>query len=987
MVRADRHCHAPPLRAGRERSPALRRFAVAALGIGLGAFLALLQPTQTQAAAAITTAPSAAAAGISFKVSGTGFAIGETVNIYWDDISQSLTSLTTSSSAFTTQAAVPSAAPPGPHQIIAEGSTSGATSTSFTVLQLPQFETFIGTFVAAEVYPISVVVPSGGPRAGQIYIGDLSNFRIRVYDAGGAFTGIQWGERGNESGDPDDLEVQKPADLAADSAGNIYEGDSASDRVQKFDPDGNLLATVGGARTVFRRIGGVAVDSSLGIVYVTSANAIQNVQEFDLNLKALGVKWDGSEHVGQGSLRFKEPSGLDVDSSGRLFLTDAGNDVIQVFDHSGNFFGRFGQQGSGKIGDFNLAQDVAVVSYPDGITDDVYVTDKLLNRVSKFTVRFKAAGAGPSSTNCPNGTTANLRGDIHVTCQGLFGGFDADPFNPQPGEMYAHSGIAVDAAGNIYVADLYNYRLQKFSAASMAGLVSANKTDANTVRLIAPELIIPGTYSPPGPEGFHDVRGVTVDSQGNVYGSDTSSHRVVRFASQPDGTYAPDLRWGRWGRDNGLMAWPRGLGVDSSDNIYVTDESNNRVQKFTSGGAFLTTYSKGKGSQLGKMNSPKATVVGPDGNVYVSDEYNSRVQVFQNGDPSKVLGVLGSLANKGRNMNQLWLPKGIATDPRGYGPGNGYRFALYVDDPYNCRVLKFLVESIPGSGVVTFLNNATAVYGLGGSTACSNNPLGFGFPYGAAVDSQGHVFIADETRGRIWQFDDQGNLMLYFGQRKQGFPFDPGQFSSPRNVAVDASDNVYIADTFHGTIQKFRTVQNPAISVTPDSATVKATVAVAGGLFTPGAAITLRWDGQSGPILATTPGTVTVNSMGAFAATFTVPAAAIGSHAVFADDGNGKTAQTIMTVKPKLRLSPSSGMPGSTAKAIFSGFGAGETVDVIWDYAGPGTGTSVASLTNDGNGSGMTSFSVPADASSGGHSIGGVGQTSGALDTATFTVP
>jgi sugar lactone lactonase YvrE len=778
------------------RSTILGRAATAALLLAM--LTALLRPAPVRAAAAITTAPQAAAAGIPFRVNGAGFVAGDSVTVYWDDTGHPLTSLVTAGDSFTATLAVPSDATPGVHTVLARGSSGTSVSTPFTAVSLPQFQAFVGSFVSAELYPLSITVPSDGPHAGQIYVGDISNFRMRIYAADGTFAGIQWGERPRESSGSN-IEIQTPSDLASDALGNLYEADSYSGRVQKFSPDGALLGQlVAGVGVDIAGVGGVAVDKARGILYVSSGAGPQDVQEFDLSLSPLGVRWNGSEQAAQGSLRFNNPAGLEVDASGRLFVVDTGNNAVQMFDRSGNFLGRLGQQGNDKAGDFKQPLDVAVVTR-DSTTDDIYVTDGLLNRVSKFTVKFKSSGS-PTSTNCTLGTQNRLRGAIQVTCQGLFGGPDADPFNPQPGEMYAVSGLAADAAGNIYVADLYNYRLQKFSATRMLQLASASRSEANILQHVDPVLVVPGAYSPPAASGFHDVRGVAVDSLGNVYGSDTSSHRILKFAPQIDGSYAPSLGWGRWGRGSGLLAWPRGLGVDAADNIYVADQANNRVQKFTSGGAYLTQYGS-RGTAAGQLNAPKATVIGPDGNVYVSDEFNSRVQVFQNDNPSHVMGILG--AGKGHNMNQLWLPKGLAVDPRGYGPGNGYQFALYVDDPYNCRVLKFFVKSIPGSGVVTFLNNATAVYALGDSTGCNANPVGLGFPYGAGVDSHGHVFIADETLGRVWEFDDQGNLMLYFGAEQHGFPFNPGEFSSPRNVAIDAADNIYIADTFHGTIQKF----------------------------------------------------------------------------------------------------------------------------------------------------------------------------------------
>lgn len=95
------------------------------------------------------------------------------------------------------------------------------------------------------------------------------------------------------------------------------------------------------------------------------------------------------------------------------------------------------------------------------------------------------------------------------------------------------------------------------------------------------------------------------------------------------------LKWGSRGSGDGEFSLPFGVAVDSSGNVYVADESNDRVQKFTSSGIFLTTWGS-LGSGDGQFSG--ATGVGVGGSVYVVDRNNNRVQKFS--DPTPVGGVI-----------------------------------------------------------------------------------------------------------------------------------------------------------------------------------------------------------------------------------------------------------------------------------------------------------------------------------------------------------
>jgi tripartite motif-containing protein 71 len=119
-------------------------------------------------------------------------------------------------------------------------------------------------------------------------------------------------------------------------------------------------------------------------------------------------------------------------------------------------------------------------------------------------------------------------------------------------------GIAVDASGNIYVADTLNHRIQKFD--SSGNLVTKWGSE--------------GT----GDGQFISPIGVAVDTSDNVYVADSDNHRMQKFNS--DGTFL--AKWGSYGTGDGQFNYPTGVAVDASGNVYVADSSNDRIEKFNS---------------------------------------------------------------------------------------------------------------------------------------------------------------------------------------------------------------------------------------------------------------------------------------------------------------------------------------------------------------------------------------------------------------------
>ncbi len=272
------------------------------------------------------------------------------------------------------------------------------------------------------------------------------------------------------------------------------------------------------------------------------------------------------------------------------------------------------------------------------------------------------------------------------------------------GEFSSPTGIALDKDGNIYVADTDNHSIQKFDKdgkflarwggdpspdeglfyypRGLATLPEGDVVIADSGNNRIQKFDSEGNCSHAwGKFGFawrgadmgkFDVPwGVATDRDGNIYITDTSNARIQKFKS--DGT--PLMKWGRDGGFDGAFFYPRGVTVDYVGNVFVADEGNHRIQKFDSRGSFLTKWGK-EGSGPGQFKAPWGVACDALGNVYVVDSGNHRIQKFD-GNGTFVC----AWGNRGKTVGQFNFPSGIAVDKEGN---------VYVVDSGNGRVLKYV---------------------------------------------------------------------------------------------------------------------------------------------------------------------------------------------------------------------------------------------------------------------------------------------------------
>lgn len=216
----------------------------------------------------------------------------------------------------------------------------------------------------------------------------------------------------------------------------------------------------------------------------------------------------------------------------------------------------------------------------------------------------------------------------------------------------AHS-IAIDAAGNLYVSDVGNNRVQKFDPTG-AWVLSFGTT---------------GT----GNGQFQTPAGIAIDAAGDMWVADFGNDRLQKFSNT--GTYL--TQFGSNGAGASQLDGPNGIAIDTDGNIWVVEQVNNRVQQFTGAGLFIRQFGS-LGSGNGQFNAPNAIAIDAAGNLWVTDNRNNRVQQF---DPTGAF--LMAFGGPGSGNGQFASPRGIAVAPDG---------TVWVCDYTNDRIQRFSRE-------------------------------------------------------------------------------------------------------------------------------------------------------------------------------------------------------------------------------------------------------------------------------------------------------
>jgi streptogramin lyase len=510
------------------------------------------------------------------------------------------------------------------------------------------------------------------PFGNRMIVGDYWNLNVRGFNLDGSVSALSI--RGSTH--------QAPYGIAVDPRnGDFYIGDvDAGYTVDKYNRDGQFLLTFGSGGTGnnrFRYPAWLSVRDD-GRVFVMDSRA----DNYEIhNPDGSFVAQCGSRGTGPG--QFVRPRGNAFDANGNLYIVDT-NMRVQVFNTNVSGCPTFVRQwrvgGRGELGGFHGDPRGLAVDRANGW---VYVVDGAANYTHKYT------------------TT----GQFLLS----FGGQGTGPGKFSDGGR----GVAVDPQGNVWVGDMPNFRVQKFSPSG------------------APLLQAPNPPAPPPTGGFNHPTDVGLDAAGNAFVSDTHNWRNQKFS--PTGAFL--LTWGSRGFGNYGFNYQKSLDVDRRDgSVLVADSDAGRIKKYSNAGVWLWT-SQGSGG-LKSMG----VEVGPDGTVYASDFAHGSVQILN--------------ANGGFVRE---IARGAFAEPRGvcHDPADG---TLWIVDR-------------PVGRVYHYTTTGTRLGSIGTKGAASNQ---LNDAQSCAI-SGNNVFVSDNFANAVKVFTKAGAFVGSFrvGQSPHGIEIGP----------------------------------------------------------------------------------------------------------------------------------------------------------------------------------------------------------------------
>lgn len=563
-----------------------------------------------------------------------------------------------------------------------------------------------------------------------------------------------------------------PAGVVTDNAGNLYVSDANLNLIRKVTPDGTVTTFAGGGNGVpgsvdgigtlarFNNPGQLAIDAA-GNIYVadTDNHLIRKITPDAEVTTYAGTGQQGSDNGPRNQASFYKPTGIVIDASGNIFVSDLSASLIRkitpagiVSVFAGGFYSPVLVNGNGTsasfFGPWTLAIDAA---------GNLYVADYnnvVIRKITPAADVSTFAGTGQSGSSNGNGQA------LSASFTNLF-------------------SVAVDASGNIYTGDGYSIRkitpsgaISTFAGSlSGSGLVNGPKENAK----------------------FYSIFGLTFDNTGNLFVADKANNVVRKIALSG---YTID------------KALPAGLTFDATTgNISGTPTAVSPLTDYT-----VTAYNAGgSGSFTFKIEVKDNSIPDPPHVAPPNISYNPAVNTYPVNTAITTLTPIntgGAVPANVYGQVSTFAGNTIPASVDGIGTIAGFTFPNYLvrnasGTIYVTDASRLIRKITPQGEVTTFAGNNSL-----GSTDGQGSLASFNAPAGMAIDAAGNIYVVDSNNNRIRKITPDGLVSTFAGNGLKTTV--DGQdlsasFNQPNGIVIDAAGNLYVSEYAGDVIRKINT--------------------------------------------------------------------------------------------------------------------------------------------------------------------------------------
>jgi sugar lactone lactonase YvrE len=624
---------------------------------------------------------------------------------------------------------------------------------------------------------------------GQIFVAEYYNQVIRKIAADGTVSAVAGipGGTGYVDGPSSTAQFNRPVGVALNASGTIFVSDQANHVIRAVT--GAVVSTFAGMGGVYGGADGtgsnarfynpanLSIDSQGNLYVPEGSHVIRKVSPSAVVTTLAGVANSAGSTDGTSatSARFNQPAGVEVDGTGAVFVADSQNHEVRKVLPSGVVTTVAGNPWVGGVVDG--AGVAASFYFPYGIarsaSGDLYVAD----------------GSGHTIRRIDSSGMVTTFAGAAYQCGSVDGaGTDARFCNPY--------GMAVDASGNVFVADYSNHTIRKISPQRQVTTYAGSAGQAGSTDGVG------------GSARFNNPVDLTIDGSGNLLVSDMSNCKVRAIdQSRAVTTFAGTgvCGFANGARLSAQFNGPMGITIDDAGSIYVADYSNHVIRQISTDGMITTfagspnqpAYADGTAS-VARFNSPYGIAFDrTTGNIVVGDLGNYAIRTIT---PSQVVATLAGtplqpgLAN-GIGTARFNLPYGVAAD----GSGN-----YFVSDTEN-----HTIRMIAVNGVVTTIagspGQASFADGVGADARFSR-------PTSLAMDANDHdLYVIDSSNNAVRRLVRSASAPYTYSVDTIAAP-PRVQLSTPTALAVYGGF-VYVADTNNHVIRKIATTAPYAASV------------------------------------------------------------------------------------------------------------------------------------------------------------------------------